>query len=500
MECDTEFQYIARNQWTVLIAVIVVVFWSYIYFAWPSDLPLPGPKPWPFPISAIIYSRAVKRLGGTHGLQFEYFKKYGRVYKMYSSGRIPTICVMEPEMIKQIMVKDFMKFRNRGLPLTLPPPLDSEMFLAKYPKWKRVRKVIAPAFSGSKLKGTVGLIEGAAERMNAKLESYSQTGESVEMTDLFSLCILDVILSSAFGVDTSDFQTSSDHTLLNKAKVIFNRPFLIAIIGVLPFANFLSRFVDVVGNAGFFMDLGWNIIQQRERQKSSDRYDVVQIMIEANQTVIDGESKLNENEMRATCLSFLAAGYETTATTLINASYFLATNNHVQEKLAEEIKSALEKDGNMSTYDFVHSIDYLDWVIKEVLRLCPPGHRHLRECEEECVINGVTFSKGVYVQIPTYSIHHDPDVWPDPFTFDPERFSPEQESTRHPFTYLPFGAGPRQCVGMRFANMVMKITLVQILAAGYRFRVSEKTTPLVLRSFVQLKPLAPIYLKFEKVE
>jgi cytochrome P450 len=219
-------------------------------------------------------------------------------------------------------------------------------------------------------------------------------------------------------------------------------------------------------------------------------------MVDANKTVVDGESRLNDDEMKASSLSFLAAGYDTTTTTVVCAGYFLATNEDVQEKLVQEIKSAREKNQG-TNYEFVHSVEYLDWFLKEVLRLCPPGHRHMRQCEEECVINGLKFPKGVRVHILTYAIHHDPDVWPDPFKFDPERFSPEEEAKRHPFSYLPFGAGPRQCIGNRYAMMVMKIILVRVLEAGYRFKRSADTKLLVLKSFNQLRPVSPIYLRFE---
>lgn len=249
----------------------------------------------------------------------------------------------------------------------------------------------------------------------------------------------------------------------------------------------------------FYLILNSAIIRRRQEHGPTGRYDVVQLMIDANKTVIDGESRLNDDEMKASSLSFLAAGHDTTTTTLICTSYYLATNQHVQEKLVQEIESAREKSC-AGSYEFAHSIDYLDWVLKEVLRLCPPGHRHMRQCSEECVINGLRFPKGVRVHILTYALHHDPDVWPDPFKFDPLRFSPEEEAKRHPFTYLPFGAGPRTCIGNRYSMMVMKVILVRVLEAGLRFTKSPDTKPLVLKSFNQLRPESPVYLKVVEAE
>ena len=237
------------------------------------------------------------------------------------------------------------------------------------------------------------------------------------------------------------------------------------------------------------------IINDRQQHGYAGRYDVVQLMIDANKTVVDGERRLNDDEMKGISLSFLAAGYETTSTVLICTCYFLATDQHVQEKLVQEIQTAKENHHG-SLYELVHSIEYLDWVLKEVIRLCPPGHRHLRECVDECSIDGVRFPKGTPIHILAYAMHHDPEVWPDPFKFDPERFKPDEVAKRHPFSYLPFGEGPRQCIGSRYAMMIMKILLVKVFDAGFRFKTTPDTGPLTLLSIQgMLKPKFPIHLE-----
>lgn len=161
--------------WITFGIILLFLVPIYFYFTAPVAIPLPGPRCYPFPINLILQAFALKKFKGNHRIQYELSKKYGKLFK-YSSIGSQTICVTEPEMIKQIMVKEFHKFPNRGLPIELPPPLDSEMFLAKYPKWKRVRKVLAPAFSSAKLKGTVEFVEEAADRMINKLHRLADTG------------------------------------------------------------------------------------------------------------------------------------------------------------------------------------------------------------------------------------------------------------------------------------------------------------------------------------
>ena len=106
----------------------------------------------------------------------------------------------------------------------------------------------------------------------------------------------------------------------------------------------------------------------------------------------------------------------------------------------------------MPLYDFFNKIQYLDQVINEVLRLCAPAFLLLRGCERECTINGVHFPKGVDVNVPTYALHRDPEIWGEnPEKFDPAvHFSPEAKEKRHQYAFLPFGTGPHQCIGMRY--------------------------------------------------
>lgn len=124
--------------------------------------------------------------------------------------------------------------------------------------------------------------------------------------------------------------------------------------------------------------------------------------------------------MSAASLSFLVAGFETTYNTLSLVFYFLAVNPHVQDKLVQEIKEAKSSKGDLPFYDFIQSISYLEWVLLETLRIVPIGYRHFRTCLETCTIDGICFPKGVSIDIAVYSLHHDPNIWPQPQRFIPQ--------------------------------------------------------------------------------
>ena len=166
----------------------------------------------------------------------------------------------------------------------------------------------------------------------------------------------------------------------------------------------------------------------------------------------------------------MAAGYETTATGLACASYVLAKYPDIQGKLRVEIDqlplSYDNKDDDemkkYPEYDVVAQMSYMDMFVSEVLRMYPivPGIIQ-RRATEDTFVNGIQIDKGSIIQSSVYAIHYDPEIWgpDDPYTFVPER----HEKKRHPMAFLPFGAGPRHCVGMRFALMEMKILLIRIL-------------------------------------
>ena len=183
---------------------------------------------------------------------------------------------------------------------------------------------------------------------------------------------------------------------------------------------------------------------------------------------------------------FLLAGYETSSNALTFTLYHLAVNPHIQDKLRSEIKEAMESNAKKPLYEVAQNIEYLDCVIKESQRLCPPTGQVNRECSEDYDLNGIHLPAGTEVMIPIYAMHHDRYAWEDPEKFDPERFRGPAKDTRHAFQFIPFGAGPRNCIGMRFALMEVKMALVKILM-NYKFVASPETQmPLKMREGITL--------------
>ncbi|KAK3736032.1 hypothetical protein QZH41_002750 [Actinostola sp. cb2023] len=221
--------------------------------------------------------------------------------------------------------------------------------------------------------------------------------------------------------------------------------------------------------------------------------DFLDMLLNATSVDTTEHKKLTDDEVIAQCVVFLLAGYESSSFTLSMMCYSLATNPDVQERLQQEIDRVWTDEDEMPSYDMVHKLPYLDMVMSETLRLYPPAFASFRECNKECVVNGVKIPKDALILVPAYSIHRDPNIYPNPEKFDPERFSAEAKQSRDPYLYIPFGHGPRNCVGMRFAQMEIKLVLVRLLKK-YSLVVTTETKPPQLQIKATLTVTGGVYL------
>ena len=320
----------------------------------------------------------------------------------------------------------------------------------------------------------------------------------MNITNWFSMLTLEIILSTAFSVK-ADVQTDPDEKFLTKLRQSFRFPFILRIVGRLPVFKTILRFVRR-GSMGYFGNLALEMIRQRRGEGETSRQDLMQLMLTAHEeSTVHGVSKLTDEEIVAQCVAFLLAGHETSMITLSTTAYQLALYPEIQEKLRKEICRYSELNPSASLYELSHGIEYLDCVINETMRLYPPAHQLNRECGQDYEVNGISIPKGIEIVIPFYALHHDPDAWPEAEKFDPERFRGPAKDTRHPYQFLPFGAGPRNCIGMRFALMEIKIALVKILTKYKFVRSPETQVPLVMHAGNTLFPRDGVHLRVETI-
>ncbi|CAG2177049.1 unnamed protein product [Oppiella nova] len=182
-------------------------------------------------------------------------------------------------------------------------------------------------------------------------------------------------------------------------------------------------------------------------------------------------------------MNIIAAGYETTATQLCFMTRLLALNPNHQNRLVDEIKTTFDDNADID-YDRLMKMPFLDAFVKEIMRINCSVNRIDRITTNDTYLGGIFVPKGTVIIIPIWALHVDPDHFPDPMEFKPDRFMPHNENLIKDYTYLPFATGPRNCIGMRFALMEMKYTLVRLLRK-YEFLACDETqdldyfTPLV---------------------
>ena len=318
------------------------------------------------------------------------------------------------------------------------------------------------------------------------------------MLDWYSRMTLEVILHTAFGVQT-DIQNEKESQLLERAKEVFRTPVIVNILRRFPLGVYLLRLLNIaLGKEGYFEKVASDFINKRRQSRLTGRQDLLYLMLTANEGMAEeGFSKLTDEEIVGQCVIFLFAGYETSSNTLAFITYYLATHQDVQNKLREEIQEAVKSNPDSTLYDLAHSIEYLDCVISEAQRLNPPLYQLSRECAKDYDIGGIHIPAGLEVIVPVYFLHHDPEAWPDPEKFDPERFRSPAKDTRHPYQFMPFGTGPRSCIGMRFALMEIKIALIRIFTK-YKFVQSPETqVPLVIQSGASLSARDGVRVRVE---
>ncbi|CAN7942829.1 unnamed protein product, partial [Ixodes hexagonus] len=207
-----------------------------------------------------------------------------------------------------------------------------------------------------------------------------------------------------------------------------------------------------------------HMAQQRCASKESCE-DVLQLGLDA---VLRGRSPDNYEipesdieEITSQCMLFFVAGSDTVTSTLTYTAYSLALNPECQQRVIEEIDNAVKEKG--ITYESLRDMIYLEAAINEALRMYSPDAFLLRRCTQETSVGGIHFRPGMCVEIPIRGMHYDPEFFPEPDCFKPERFLPENKDSILPYTYLAFGAGPRNCVGQRMGMLQTKATLACLL-------------------------------------
>lgn len=433
----------------------------------------------------------------------------------------PIYLIRDPEILKHISIKEFDSFEDHEF--IIDREVDSlfgqTLFLMKGDKWRDMRTTLSPAFTGSKMRLMFELLrECVGDTMQYFRDiSADQSAFSVEMVDVFGRSGIDVISSCAFGLKINSFadrnnefyrigrKVSNLTTFKAYAKLVAQR----VVPGVMKFFRIEYLDADV---KRFFSDMVLKNIETRRREKIF-RPDMIDLLMRAKsgelsqqeekETLSDGFStaieshvrkpKVNRNwkddELVSQTFVFFLAGYDTINQVMTTFLYQMVLNPDIQRKLTAEIHETEKSlNGEDITYEVLQKMRYMDMVTSEVLRIGGPAVFIDRVCTKniDLTVDGriIKFNKGTQLWAPLHAYHNDPLIYSAPNKFDPERFNEVNRVRINPAYYVPFGVGPRNCIGSRFALMNVKLNLYYLLKS-YRLEANGQTQiPMVMKSGV----------------
>ena len=372
------------------------------------------------------------------------------------------------------------------------------------------RTTFSPVFSSGKLRKMTPLLQEINRKMRSHVSNLAQSGVPFETKDLGGKFSLDGLASCAFGVETGSFDGEESEFLHHgKSVFLFDGPKFLKIIlgGMTP--NFVKKVMKSLGidnivrypfankHSKFLMHVIDESYKQRKESKTK-RNDILDMMIEAIEGNLDNspnddihsgdqfeadariqgnikKKKVSYDDIVATAILLLAAGYDTTGTSMSWIFYDLAMNQNAQDTLYEEIINA-GSDANELSYETLQALPYLDAVIHESLRRHVPVAFLERFCTKDFPVpnSKIIIRKGDFVRLNNIGIMLDPEIYTNPMDYNPDRFLKEYAEDRNPYSFLPFSLGPRNCIGMRFAMYEMKCC-ISSLVSKFRFIPCDKT-------------------------
>ncbi|XP_067140678.1 cytochrome P450 3A31-like [Centruroides vittatus] len=460
---------------------------------------IPGPKPHFITGNLMEYHKKRDKCLN------EWIEKYGNIFGFFLGGK-PCIVCRDLELLKLIQIKEFKTFANRDMILPdigIPHHLICKAIsLQLDDKWKSTRSILSKGFSSAKLKMISTLM---SKPINIFLENVGEQLQAFDVDKFYKKLTFDITCRTAFGIQTNvqNEETNkfiqSVHKLLEADIVDFSSILSIYFPEFEPIPMYFRRILDVVKymfnypSAKMIFDTCRQMVVSR---KISDYHppDFLQIMIDAEDEENNVTKKLSINNIIANAVLFMAAGYDTTSTTLSWCTYYLCKYLEIQEAVRLEISKNVE-DNREIEYTDLSELKYLDQVISETLRFYPHSDTSLtRICSEDFQYKNTTIPKGVTIVIPVRNLHKDSNYWNEPEKFNPDRFLSKNAGLIDPSIYQPFGIGPRNCIGMRTAEIVMKLILANLIRR-YKLELYENSEIQEDFSIFILRPKNGIMIK-----
>ncbi|XP_050071858.1 cytochrome P450 4d2-like [Anopheles maculipalpis] len=510
--CPVKFQKLTMFYWiaafVVMAAVMAVLDWKLKAYE-----NLPGPRRWPF------IGNVVSFLGAGPVEIFDqliaFAATYGKVYKLDFFYDY-TIVYSSPEAAEAILNSPTFAAKSQDYD-KVSEWIGNGLLISRGQKWFTHRKVITPGFHFKILENFVPVFNRQAEAFCAKMERLTEgfSGEAINIFPELKLLTLGIICETAMGVEMDGKKHDTQQAYYTQiveelSSILYWRMFnvFVNVDALFRLTSTSRRFDELVKKSwNFTLDMidKRRKINQLEEEKTDgsgelkeDEYfgkrkrALLDTLLEAR---IDGKP-LTDEEIREEVDTFTFAGHDTTASAMTFILYNVAKHSMVQERIYQEIVNEIGTDFGELTLNSLNNLHYMELAIKESLRLFPPVPVIARIATGDTQLLSARITRGTSVAIDIFTMHHSSDYFPDAERFDPERFESARDTqTFNPYTYIPFSAGSRNCIGQKFAQYELKTTLVKLLQR-FQIRLADANYVPTLKAEIVLKPAEGLPLKF----
>ncbi|XP_069704241.1 cytochrome P450 4C1-like isoform X1 [Periplaneta americana] len=435
--------------------------------------------------------------------------EYGPISRVWLGPQL-FIILTEPKYIEVVI--NSIKYIDKGLTYTfLVPWMGLGLLTSTGEKWKKHRKIITPTFHFKILEKYVDVFNKNGLILLERLSSHVN-GAEFDVRNYIATYALDIISETAMGVtvnaqqdNSSEFvkavKNISDIIMLRNFKPWIHPDFL---FNLSSYGKLSRHCLSVLHNmTGYVISTRKKELMEEFKLRGSqtieeDIYGAKRRLAFLDMLILSSleGNKLTDKDIRDEVNTFIFEGHDTTASGISFSLWALAKHQDIQEKVVCELDSILGDSDRDAQFSDLQEMKYLEQVIKETMRLYPSVPIFLRKLDQDVEIDGYTIPIGTNVTFIPYILHRNPEHFPDPEKFDPDRFLQENCAGRHPYCYIPFSAGPRNCIGQRFAMLEMKATLCKVLRK-FKLYLSNPEEKMDVKVELVLKPKKGIMLRIE---
>ncbi|NP_001165938.1 cytochrome P450 4AB21 isoform X1 [Nasonia vitripennis] len=450
-----------------------------------------------------------------------YTETYYPTIRIWLGNYYSIVSISDPDDVETLLTSQ--KHIEKGYSYkNLQPWLKMGLLTSTGEKWRRRRKILTPAFHFNILKKYVDITNENAERFVEKMRDDEGDDTVQDLAPLTSKYTLNIICESAMGVALDEIESKAAEKYKNAVYTMGNitiyritRPYLTD--WVMNICWRLKKLQEkTLKTLHEFTD---KVIMERKAQHKNTDYKYIKNLADDIKEsefdyVTSGRKKrlamldlllsaemdglIDDDGIREEVDTFMFEGHDTTGMAMTFTLMLLAENEEIQEKArAEVIKVLTESSGKIGMRQ-LQEFNYLECCIKESLRLYPPVANISRYITEDLQLKKYLVPANTEVFVQLYPIHRDRKFWREPNKFDPDRFLPENLQGRHPFSYIPFSAGPRNCIGQKFALMELKSLIARIL---YNFKLEpiDRSADMKILLDIVIRPASPVRTRFVKI-